>query len=141
MKQGFEDAFTDAQSGMVSLFLELLEGVDVDKIYIYAFQNEVQSFFNGFVEKDGEVVNLIKAVPDGDKILEYFEHGINAIDHIVNVCKTYSKDCPNLFKLIYNVETGAFDADYGYEDIVSEDKGLSSDFLEWREEIRKSLQS
>ena len=46
MLEGFEDAFVDAQSRVVSLCLELLKNSEkeADKIYIYLFQNDEEDY-------------------------------------------------------------------------------------------------
>ena len=139
MKQGFEDAFTDAQERMVSLFLELLEGIEVDKCYIFAFQNDIQRFFNGFVEKDGEVLYLNKVISNKDLIFEFLKLGAEDIANIVDVCKTYEAECPNLFKLSYDIGTHSFDADYGYSDVIEEGGSLVQLFTGWHDEIQKAL--
>jgi len=139
MKQGFEDAFTDAQERMVSLFLELLEGIEVDKCYIFAFQNDIQSFFNGFVVRDGEALYLNNIISDDDVIDEFFDLGLEDIDNIVEVCNTYEAKCPNLFKISYDISTHSFDADYGYSDVIEEGGSLDQLFTGWHDEIQKAL--
>ena len=139
MKQGFEDAFTDAQERMVSLFLELLEGIEVDKCYIFAFQNEIQRFFNGFVERNGEVLYLNKVISNKDLIFEFLKLGAEDIANIVKVCNEYEAECPNLIKISYNVNTHSFDADYGYSDVIEEGGSLVQLFTGWHDEIQKAL--
>lgn len=43
--KGFEDAFTDLQAEFVSLCMEYTNG-NVDKIYIYIYQDTSQKMFN-----------------------------------------------------------------------------------------------
>jgi hypothetical protein len=141
MLEGFEDAFTDAQANVVSLCLELLENSDksADKVYIYLFQNDVQDFINAFFEKDGQIYSLNDWFTD-EQVDEFFDCGVEDIENIIEICDTYDGKCPNVFKLIYNVNTKAFDTDYVYEDIISDsDIGLVEDFQNWREECKSKL--
>ena len=52
MLEGFEDAFVDAQSRVVSLCLELLKNSEkeADKIYIYLFQIDEEDYIDAFFE-------------------------------------------------------------------------------------------
>lgn len=53
MLEGFEEAFADAQSRVVSLCLELLKNSEkkADKIYIYLFQNDDEDYIDAFLKK------------------------------------------------------------------------------------------
>lgn len=140
MLEGFEDAFTDVQAQVVSLSLELLENSNVtaDRVYIYMFQNEVQDFFNAFLEKDGRIYWLNDLFSDSE-IDEYFDCGIENIENIIEVCDTYDGKCPNEFRLIYNINTKAFDAEYKYEDFISEDCDVVEIFENWINECKEKL--
>lgn len=138
MLDGFEDAFMEAQADVVSLALELLKnaGILADKIYLYLFQNEVQDFFNAFLEINHQVYSL-NALFSDPEIYAFLDAGIEAIEHIIQVCDTYQAKCPNELKLTYQIQTKAFDAEYSYEDFVTEqDEGLVERFENWENEIR-----
>ena len=137
MLEGFENAFTDAQANVVSLCLELLEksNKSADKVYIYLFQNDVQDFINAFFEKDGKIYILNDWFTD-EQIDEFFDCGVENIEQIIEVCNTYEGECPNVFKLIYNVNTKKLDTDYLYEDIISNgDSGLVEEYEKWKKEV------
>lgn len=53
MLEGFEEAFVDAQSRVVSLCLELLKNSEkkADKKYIYLFQNDDEDYIDAFLKK------------------------------------------------------------------------------------------
>lgn len=136
MKKGFEDAFMDAQSSTISLCLELLEkyNIQVDTIYVYLFQNECQDFPNAFFKKDNKILRLNDIFDDED-IDEFFDLLIEDIENIIEICDNYESTCPNELKLIYDVNSGKFDSEYGYEDIVEdEDSGLVSRLDAWIDE-------
>ncbi|MDE5768708.1 MAG: hypothetical protein K2H82_04905 [Oscillospiraceae bacterium] len=138
MLDGFEDVFMEAQADVVSFALELLENAEIlaDKIYLYLFQNEVQYFFNAFLEINHQVYSL-NALFSDPEIDAFLDAGIEAIEHIIQVCDTYQAKCPNELKLTYQIQTKAFDAKYGYEDFVTEQgESLVDRFKNWKNEIR-----
>lgn len=141
MIKGFEDAFMDAQSSAVSLCIELLEysNVYVEKIYIYMFQNEIQDFFNVFFERNGSLYRLDELFSD-EQIDEFLSCGIDDIENIIEVCNKYDGKCPNELRLVYNIKTKMLDAEYAYEDFVSEkDGGLVGRFEYWFNECKNKL--
>lgn len=134
MKEGFEDAFMDAQSAAISSCIEILNGknIEVDFIYVYLFQNEYQEFPNAFFKKDNSIVKL-NDILDDDSVYQLLDMLIEDIKNIIKVCRTYEGKCPNELKLIYEVHTGKFDAEYGYDDFVDENYSLVTAFKNWRE--------
>lgn len=140
MLEGFEDAFVDAQARSVSLCIELLASsdIDVEYIYIYIFQNDVQDYFNAFFQKDGNLFMLNDLFPD-EQIYEFLGCGIEDVENIIDVCNIYDGKCPNEFKLIYNTHTKAFDSEYKYEDYISEDCGVVETFENWFNECKEKL--
>lgn len=134
MKEGFEDAFMDAQSAAISSCIKVLnsKNVEVDFIYVYLFQNGCQDFPNAFFKKDNRILKL-NDILDDDSVYELLDMLIDDIENMIRVCHTYEGKCPNEWKLIYEVNTGKFDAEYGYDDFVDEDHGLVTAFKNWRE--------
>lgn len=134
MKEGFEDAFMDAQSAAISSCIEVLnsKNIEVDFIYVYLFQNGYQDFPNAFFKKDNRILKL-NDILDDDSVYELLDMLIEDIENMIKVCDTYEGKCPNEWKLIYEVHTGKFDAEYGYDDFVDEDHGLVTAFKNWRE--------
>ena len=138
---GFEDKFMDAQARIISLCIELLEtsNISADKIYVYFFQNEAQDFINAFFEKDKKIYSLNEWF-SYEEIDEFFDCGIEDVENIIDICNTYESKCPNVFKLIYNIKTKAFDSNYEYEDIISEkDCDLIDEFEKWKKICRDNL--
>ena len=141
MSEDFENAFSDVQRGAVSVCLDLLEdtGKTADKAYIYLFQNDIRDFANAFFEKDGKVYKLNDWFSD-EMIDGFFDLCFEAIEDIIGVCEEYDKQCPNIFKLIYDINSGVLDADYVYEDIFAGGSiGLEEHFMKWREDVSREL--
>mgnify|MGYP001630885857 CR=1 FL=1 len=140
---GFEDAFMDAQSEIISLCLEFLDltGQDADEIYAYAYQNEHETMFNAFFKKDGTILSAGKL--GSDEQSDAFLHvGIESVIKLVAVCKKYEHKCPNECKLIYHVTSKQFDAKYEYTDCVAE-KGISpvENLMKGKKEIERGTLS
>lgn len=136
---GFEDAFMEVQSEIISLCLEFLEltGQDADEIYAYAYQNEHETMFHAFFKKDDDILSAGKL--GTDKLLDGFlDAGIEDVQKLVAVCKKYEHKCPNECKLIYHVICKQFDAKYEYTDCVAE-RGISpvESCMNWRREIEQ----
>ena len=115
MLEGFEDAFVDAQSRVVSLCLELLKNSEkeADKIYIYLFQNDEEDYIDDF-----------------------FDCGVEDIENIIDICKAYDVKCPHEFRLTYNVISKSFDSNYNYDNVT---EVLDKDVLELVEDWFKSV--
>lgn len=141
MKQGFEDAFTDAQASLISLALELLENneKEADMIYIYIYDNDLMSFFNAFFAKDKKIV-LLNHWFDREQILEFFDCAREDTSNISEICKTYDGKRPFEFRLSYNVKTKAFDAKYNYDDFVG-DGDVVEIYKDWQKECEAELNS
>lgn len=140
MPQVFEDEFMDAQARVISLCLELLSlsGEKADKVYAYIFQNEVQDSINAAFGKAGKVFWLNDWFSD-EQIDDFFNCGIEDVENIIEVCQEHDRKCPNTFKLIYDIRTQSLDADYGYEDLASDEDGdIDGDFMSWVEGMRTS---
>lgn len=119
MLEGFEDAFVDAQSRVVSLCLELLKNSEkeADKIYIYLFQND-----------------------DEDYIDAFFDCGVEDIENIIAICKAYDAKCPHECRLVYNINNKSFDSNYNYENVTEvRDKDVLELVEEWYEECSKNI--
>lgn len=143
MIKGFEEAFMDAQASIISLTLELLETVNthVQKIYIYIFQNQYQTFFNACFEKNNKIYKL-NDLFDDKQIDVFFDCTAEEIEHIIHVCNQYDSKCPNEFKLIYNVESSAFDSEYTYRDLVSEDDiSLVDRYHQWIDACKEKIKT
>ena len=77
MLEGFEEAFVDAQSRVVSLCLELLKNSEkkADKIYIYLFQNDDEDYIDAFFEKEGNLYTTSELFSE-EEIDDFFDCGV-----------------------------------------------------------------
>ena len=103
MLEGFEDAFVDAQSRVVSLCLELLKNSEkeADKIYIYLFQNDDEDYIDAFFEKEGNLYTTNELFSE-EEIDVFFDCGVEDIENIIDICKAYDAKCPHEYRLVYN---------------------------------------
>ena len=62
------------------------------------------------------------------------------IEKIKNLCKEYQREMPTEMKLIYDVKSGRFKAEYRYDLIYTHDevKTASHIFNEWFEEVKSN---
>ena len=133
---GFEDAFTDLQSEYVSLCLEYLSivNVEADRIYIYLYQTRHMQMFNAFFEIEGSIVSAGE-IGTEEQSDEFLDVGTDDIQRLIDICEQYQHPCPNEFKLIFEVQSRKFDAQYGYEDYSEKNEVDPVDvFLEWLSE-------
>lgn len=140
MLKGFEDAFMDAQARVISLCLELLSnsGKEADKIYVYLFQNDDVDYIDAFFEKDGKFYTTNDWF-SAEEISEFFDCGVEDIENIIELCKTYDSRCPHEFKLVYNAITKSFDSKYNYENVADVyDKYVPEFVEEWFTECGKN---
>lgn len=141
MIEGFENAFTDAQANVISLSLELLEhnNIEADMIYVYMYQNEYELFFNAFVAKEGRIY-LLNDLFNDEQVDDYLDCGLDDLDNIIDICNEYDSKCPCEFRLTYNVKTKSFDADYNYEEVITDDLGSVDIFQNWISDCKKTIQ-
>ena len=137
MLEGFEDAFVDAQSRVVSLCLELLKNSEneADKIYIYLFQNDDEDYIDAFFEKEGNLYTTSELFSE-EEIDDFFDCGVEDIENIIDICKAYDVKCPHEFRLTYNVISKSFDSNYNYDNVT---EVLDKDVLELVEDWFKSV--
>lgn len=134
----FEDEFMDAQARVISLCLELLENArkEVDKIYVYLFQNDDEDYIDAFFEKERKLYTTNDLFSE-EEIDEFFDCGVEDIEKLIELCNTYDKQCPHEFRLVYDVKTRSFDAQYNYEDVaIKYDKDILELVKDWFEECK-----
>ena len=138
MENTFEDEFMNIQIGMVSLCLEAFEDIDlkVDKVYIYAFCNEHQTFFNAFFEYNSRILSFEELGVSDYIISQVFDLGMEDTERIVDLCNEYRRKAPNQFKLIYDTNTKKFDSSYDYDNLDNTELGCAEVFTEWENEIK-----
>lgn len=141
MIKGFEEAFMEAQSGAVSLVLEMLEDnlKEIDKIYIYMYQNSNQLFCNTFFSKGEKIIRTNELIEDY-LVSQYLKCATDDLKNIIKICQTYEMKCSHEFKLIYDVNNGKFDSEYKYDEVEAKD-GIEYVYMDWRSEIGKKISS
>jgi hypothetical protein len=139
MAKIFEDEFMDMQSNIVSLCLELLEGKKVEKIYAYGSIEGKSISFNAFCKINGDVKTLNQIGLNSDIVWQFLDLGIADLQEIKKVCNKYEQPIPNELKMIYNVSTGKYHANYKYEEVCSVKTGIASSevFMDWIDEVKK----
>ena len=107
----FEDAFTEKQSEIISMFLEVI-GDNVDTIYVFIQSDEWSAMETcAFGVKGSILGNLEAGISDKD-ILEIFDViEDEIIPELEDICKE--------FRYVYNVASGAFDSNYRYGEELS----------------------
>ncbi|MYL62223.1 DUF600 family protein [Bacillus hwajinpoensis] len=147
----FEDKFSELQADMISICMEYVEG-RADKVYVYASREGgviSSKFFylinNNYVKPH----KLNDALEDGDKrydvspkkdfmVLRIISEDIEKIEEL---CKEYNREIPTEMKLVYDVKSSNFKAEYKYELVYRHDEVKTADHIaeEWFEEIKNNL--
>lgn len=137
MEKVFEDEFMEIQTGMVSLCLEALEDVNikVDKVYIYAFCDEHETFF----EYNSQIVSFNELGVSDDIVNQVFDLGMDDTEKIADWCNEYNRKAPIQYKLVYDVNIKSFDSDYGYDNLENTELGCAGAFIDWENEVKNSL--
>lgn len=146
----FEDLFSELQADMISICMEYVED-RADKVYVYASceGNIISSKFfylinNQYVKshqvndalEDGE--ERYDASPQrGFMVLDILNEDIEKIEAL---CEEYKRDMPTEMKLIYDVKSGHFKAEYNYELVYTNDDSKTSNYIanEWYEEVKNN---
>lgn len=138
MNKNFEDKFMDIQSGLVALCMEVTEGKDVDKIFVYVSMESESNMFDAFVEKDGEILFIYDLGIDGGLLRDFLRTGLGDLERIEELCDENDVDTPTEIKMYYDVKSGKFDADYAYDEKYSDSDTLMAEhiFEEWYNEIK-----
>lgn len=137
MEKVFEDEFMDIQTSIISLCLELVNN-KADKIYAYGSIEEKSMSFNAFYVVEGEVVTINKLNIGSNMMWEFLDLGASDLKKIKEACHNYDMPIPRELKMIYDVSTGKFDANYKYEEVCSARTGINAGqvFANWMNEIK-----
>lgn len=138
MLLGFEELFSEKQSDFIALCMEYLDNnrIEADMIYVYIYQTKYERMFNAFFSVNKTILSAGEIASEEDSDA-FFDVGIGDIETIINLCDQYEHPCPNEFKLVYNVRTKRFFADYNYEDYSGTDISPDDVFMEWIKEKRE----
>ena len=138
MQKNFEEKFMDIQSGLISLCLEAVEG-KADKVYAYVSNETKSRAFNAFFESKGEIKSAGKMM-DRDVLKQFFHIGLEDIERMNQLCDTYGMKKPTELKMIYNVKSGKYQADYRYDEVCSAKTDLVAHevFFAWMDEVKQA---
>ncbi|MFE3974581.1 MULTISPECIES: DUF600 domain-containing protein [unclassified Peribacillus] len=146
----FEDIFSELQADMISICMEYVED-RADKVYVYASCEEgiiSSSFFYLINNKYVKSHKLNDALENGEERYDMStERGFMVLD-IINentekikvLCKEYERDMPTEMKLIYDVKSGNFKAEYKYDLVYTNDNIKTAHHIanEWFEELKNN---
>lgn len=146
----FEDRFSELQADMISICLEYIEE-RADKVYVYASCEESiisSKFFYLINNKYVKPHKVNDALANGDErydvsserqfmVLDILNEDIEKIKEL---CLDYEKDMPTEMKLIYDVKSGKFKAEYKYDLVYTnhETKTARQIADEWFDEIQNN---
>ena len=138
MKSGFEELFTEIQSDTIALCLEYLEknNVNADVIYVYIYQTKYSRTFNAFFSINNKIKTAGEFASEEDSDA-FFDIGLDDVEALIDLCAKYEHPCPNEFKLVYDVRTKHFSADYKYEEYSETDLDSDEVFMNWIKENEK----
>ncbi len=146
----FEDKVSELQADMISICMEFVED-RADKVYVYASYEEGMTSSRFYYRINNTYVESHKvndALKDGEErydvspkrglmVLEVMNEDIEKIEEL---CKEYGRDMPTEMKMIYDVKSGGFQAQYNYDLVHSIDDvktpGAFAD--EWFEEVKNN---
>lgn len=114
----FEDAFTDKQSEIISLFKEVISD-KVDTIYVFIHTDEWSSMETCTFGVDGKVLGNLEAGISMKIYLKYLKIEDEIVPELEELCKEHNKPMPQEFRYVYSVASGVFDAGYRYEEELS----------------------
>ncbi|USK82943.1 DUF600 family protein [Peribacillus frigoritolerans] len=146
----FEDRFSELQADMISICMEYVED-RAEKVYVYTSCEEdmiSSSFFYLINNKYVECHKVNDTLENGDERYDVSTERQFMVLNIINddvekikeLCKEYERDMPTELKLIYDVRSGNFKAEYKYDLVhTNDDIKTSDDFAdEWFEEIKNN---
>lgn len=138
MQKNFEEEFMDIQSGLISLCLEAVKG-KADKVYAYVSNEAKSRAFNAFFESKSKIKSAEKMMGRG-VLKEFFHIGLEDIERMNQLCDTYGMKRPTELKMIYDVKSGKYQADYQYDEVCSAKTELVAHevFLAWMDEVKQA---
>lgn len=150
----FEAYFSELQADMVSICLEYVFE-RANKIYIYCSHEEGFISNDFFYDINGKIVERHKLndalINEESNVNFSYDTSVDrqkAVVRIINenikemikLCKEYERDMPTEMKLIYDVKSGSFKAEYQYDLVYTNDDIKTADHIaeEWFEEIKNN---
>lgn len=145
MEKVFEDYFSEAQANMVSIVLDVVSK-QADKLFIYASCEHNIYSFNFFVEINNKYY-FVHQLNKSDNNFAYnisdeivflaLKDGVEEIKYIEDACIKFNREMPTEMKMIYDVKTGKFNANYQYDFVYTDKEDLISMdiFNQWFKEV------
>ncbi|MCL2672281.1 MAG: hypothetical protein FWF10_09655 [Clostridiales bacterium] len=126
MDKNFESKFSALQADMVSICLEYCEQ-KATTIFIHVICEKDSVFANFFFRMNGA---LYRKALLGNNIgtvsllrqKEALSIVTKSVWALVKLCKEENNPVPTEIKLIYDVQTGHLDANYGYSSVITDNK-------------------
>lgn len=132
----FEDEFMDKQSEIVSLFIDEIND-DVSTLYLFFYNDECSFMMTSAYRVNGNVVGNLDAGVSDEKDDEIYNVICDEIfPELQAIHQKYNMPMPVEFKLIYNTVSGAFDAEYRYENDINEDYECGIEAQHWMDSFR-----
>ncbi len=130
----FEDEFTDVQTGLISLCMELARE-NADKVYAYCSIEDNSQMFNAFFEKDGRILKNNQVGASNETVMDFLKLGTQDLDVLRDVCVRHGKPVPRQIKMVYDAKTHGFDSKISYDSLQKENKSAGQAFMDWRSEV------
>lgn len=140
MSKIFEDEFMEIQADIVSVCLEATEG-NADKIFGYCSMEECVFYFNACFEVNGKIKRVDQLDVDDNTQWMILRTGTDKLMDLRDICEKHKMRRPTEIKMVYDVRTGKFNANYKYEPVCEDDDVFQSDiYLAWVEELKQSYE-
>ncbi|MCC5803737.1 DUF600 domain-containing protein [Rossellomorea vietnamensis] len=146
----FEDRFSELQADMISICMEYIED-RADKVYVYCSSEKGIISANFFYLIDNMYLEphmVNESMKDGTEAFDITPKRQSMVLRIIcediqkinTLCKEYERDMPTEMKLIYEVKSGNFKAEYKYDLVYANDDIKTADHIadEWFEEIKNN---
>ncbi|KFM95526.1 DUF600 family protein [Bacillus clarus] len=146
----FEDKFSELQSDMIAICMEFVED-RADKVYVYASCEEgiiSSRFFYLINNKYVKCHKVNDVLEDGDERYDVSRERqfmvlriiCEDIEKVKVLCKEYERGMPTEMKLIYDVKSGNFKAEYKYDLVYTNDSIKTAGHIaeEWFEEVKNN---
>nr|WP_026907648.1 immunity protein YezG family protein [Paucisalibacillus globulus] len=127
----FEDRFSELQADMISICMEFVED-RADKVYVYASSEEgiiSSRFFYLINNKYVKSHKVNDALTEGEEKYDISHKRGFMVLNIINediekikkLCEEYERDMPTEMKLIFDVRSGKYKAEYKYDLVYTND--------------------
>lgn len=146
----FEEKFSELQADMISICMEYVED-RANKVFVYASCEESiisSKFFYLVNNKYVKPHKVNDALEDGaekydvstDRQFMVLDILNEDIEKIKLLCNEYERDMPTEMKLIYDVKSGHFKAEYKYDLVYTNDDVKTAGHIadEWFEEVKNN---